>query len=62
MNTIVRDNIDLLFKLLVESVNEDIERIFFYKFQGFIEGLYYANILSNEEYEFLIDASLEVYF
>ena len=48
MNIVVLDMINLLFKLLVEASNnnnEIIERIYFYKFQGMIEALYYADIL-----------------
>ena len=65
MNIVVIDMINLLFKLLIEASNNNNkrdERIYFYKFQGMIEALYYADILSDEEYEFLIDASWEVYF
>lgn len=65
MNILTIDMINVFFKLLVEASNnnnERDERIYFYKFQGMIEGLYYADILSDEEYGFLIDAAWEVYF
>lgn len=65
MNILTIDMINVFFKLLVEASNnnnERDERIYFYKFQGMIEALYYADILSDEEYGFLIDAAWEVYF
>lgn len=65
MNIIPIDMLNTFFKLLVESVNNDneiYERIYYYKFQGMIEGLYYANVLSDEEFNFLFDAAREVYF
>ena len=65
MNIVTLDEINILFTLLVEAVNKRHkieEKIFYYKFEGMIEGLYYAGILSNEEYNFLLDAAWEVYF
>lgn len=62
MNIVTRDEIDILFRLLVEAVNKMEENIFYYKFVGMIEGLYYAGILSTDEYIFLLDAAWEVYF
>lgn len=65
MNIVTRDEIDILFRLLVEAVNKrnkTEERIFYYKFEGMIEGLCYADVLSIEEYDFLLNAAWEVYF
>lgn len=65
MNIVTRDEIDILFSLLVESVNKrnkPEESIFCYKFEGMIEGLYCADVLSIEEYNFLLNAAWEVYF
>lgn len=65
MNNATRDMIDMFFKLLVESgIKKDLvnERIYFYKFQGIIEALYYAEILTLEEHKYLNDAAWEIYF
>lgn len=65
MNSVIRDMIDVFFKLLVEAVNSEDgvnQRIYFYKFQGILEALYYAQILTLEEQEYLYNASWEVYF
>lgn len=65
MNKATENTINIFFSLLVEAVNnKDIsnERIFFYKFQGIIEALLSADILTFEEHAFLSNASLEVYF
>ena len=64
MNIVTRDEIDILFRLLVEAVNKrnkTEEEIFYYKFEGMIEGLCCADVLSSEEYNFLLDAAWEVY-
>ena len=64
MNSVIRDLINVFFKLLVEAVNsenDDNQEIYFYKFQGIIEALYYAQILTLEEEEYLYNASWEVY-
>lgn len=65
MNIVTRDEIDILFRLLVEAVNEKNktkEYIFYYKFEGMIEGLCCADVLSIEEHDFLFNAAWEVYF
>lgn len=65
MNIVIRDMIDVFFKLLVEAGNNENDvnqRIYFYKFQGIIEALFYAEILTLEEHTYLCNASWEVYF
>lgn len=65
MNIATENTINTFFSLLVEAVNSKNivnERIFFYKFQGIIEALFSANILSSEELDYLHYASWEVYF
>ena len=65
MNIVTRDEIDILFRLLVEAVNEKNKTqvyIYYYKFEGMIEGLCCANILSDKAYDFLLNAAWEVYF
>ena len=65
MNIVTMDMLNVFFNLLVEAVNSDNKinaGIYYHKFQGMIEGLYYADVLSDEEYGFLIDAAWEVYF
>lgn len=65
MNIVTRDEIDILFRLLVEAVNKrnkTEENIFYYKFEGMIEGLCCADVLSIEECDFLFNAAWEVYF
>lgn len=65
MNIVTRDEIDILFRLLVKARNkrnETEEMIFYYKFEGMIEGLCCADVLSIEECDFLLDAAREVYF
>lgn len=65
MNIVTRDEIDISFRLLVEAVNKrnkTEESIFYYKFEGMIEGLCCANILSDKAYDFLLNAAWEVYF
>lgn len=65
MNKATESTINTFFSLLVEAVNQENianERIFFYKFQGIIEALFSANILTSEELDYLHNASWEVYF
>ena len=62
MNIATRDEIDISFRLLVEARNETEEMILYYKFEGMIEGLYCADVLSIEEYNFLLHAAWKVYF
>lgn len=65
MNIVIRDMIDVFFNLLVEATNKENDvnqRIYFYKFQGIIEALYYAEILTLEDHKYLNDAAWEVYF
>lgn len=65
MNIVTRDEIDILFRLLVEAVNKrnkTEENIFYYKFEGMIEGLCCADVLSIEECDFLFNAAWEVFF
>lgn len=65
MNIVTRDEMDITFRLLVEAVNKrnkTEEIIFYYKFKGMIEGLCCADLLSIEEYDFLLAAAREVYF
>lgn len=65
MNKATESTINTFFTLLVEAVNQENitnERIFFYKFQGIIEALFSANILTSEELDYLHNASWEVYF
>lgn len=65
MNEATESTINIFFSLLVEAVNQENianERIFFYKFQGIIEALFSANILTSEELDYLHNASWEVYF
>lgn len=65
MNIVTRDEIDVLFRLLAESVNKGKkteEMIWYYKFEGLIDGLCCADVLSIEEGDFLLNASWAVYF
>lgn len=65
MNIVTRDEIDISFRLLVEAVNKGKkteEMIFYYKFEGMIEALCCADVLSIEEGDFLLNAAWEVYF
>lgn len=65
MNKASENMINMFFSLLVEAVNQENvsnERIFFYKFQGMIEALFSANILTSEELDYLHNAAWEVYF
>lgn len=64
MNIVTRDEIDILFRLLAEAVSENKteEYIFYYKFEGMIQGLRCADVLSNEEHDFLLHAAWELYF
>lgn len=65
MNKATESTINIFFSLLVEAGNDKNivnERIFFYKFQGIIEALFSADILTSEQLDYLHNASLEVYF
>lgn len=65
MNKEIENMINIFFSLLTEAVNDKIptnERIFYYKFQGILEALFTANILTSEERDYLFDASWEVYY
>lgn len=65
MNKATESTINIFFSLLVEAVNEKNtanETIFFYKFQGIIEGLFTADILTSEQFDYLRNAAWEVYF
>lgn len=64
MKDLVKDQIDILFKLLADAVinAKDYSMSFYYRIIGSIDILYYQELISNEEHVFLSNAAWAVYF
>lgn len=65
MKDLVKEQIDILFKVLAEAVNngeEDYTMSFYYRIIGSIDILYYQDLITDEEHRFLSNAAWTVYF
>lgn len=65
MKDLVKEQINMLFSLLAESVNnseKDYSMLFYYRFIGSVDILYYQELITGKEHIFLSNAAWEVYF